>query len=298
MSLPVERFLVDFHNRMPGGSSQAFNALQVQDAQGQPLADTYQALVDALAAADVPDGSLPDTALPDGPVLDLACGDGLLLARLQASGHTVLGADLSAGELAAARARLGQSVPLHQARAQALPLASASIAAITCHMALMLMAQPSAVVAELARVLRPGGRLLAVVPAAPTASTPNGTPAGTSTDPVSAAFTAAMAGHARLPDWQDLRFEGRAWRDPAALATLLQPAFNAPRITHLAGQHSFTPHQAWAWFVGLYDLHLLPHTAWPAVQANLLTRLAPLCNAAGQVTLPHAYLLIDATRAA
>lgn len=288
MSLPVERFLVDFHDRTPGGSSQAFNALQVRDAQGRLLADTYQALVDALAAADVPDGSRPG-----GPVLDLACGDGLLLSRLQASKRTVLGADLSAGELAAARTRLGQSVPLHQARAQALPLASASIAAVTCHMALMLMAQPTAVVAELARVLRPGGRLLAVVPASPAVSTP----AGTLADPVSAAFTAAQAGHARLPDWQDLRFEGRDWCDPSALAALLQPAFNAPRITHLAGQQTFTPDQAWAWFVGLYDLHLLPHTAWPAVQANLLTRLAPLCNAAGQVTLPHAYLLIDATRA-
>ncbi len=294
MSLPVERFLVDFHNRMPGGSSQAFNALQVRDARGHLLADTYQALVDALAAADVPDGSLPS-----GPVLDLACGDGLLLGRLLAGPpaihqRSLLGADLSAGELAAARVRLGPDVPLHQARAQALPLADASIAAITCHMALMLMAQPGAVVAELARVLRPGGRLLAVVPAAPAASTAS----GTSADPVSAAFTAAMAGQTRLPEWQDLRFDGRAWRDPTALATLLQPAFNAPRISHLVGQQSFTPHQAWAWFVGLYDLHLLPHTAWPAVQANLLTRLAPLCNAAGQVTLPHAYLLIDATRAA
>ena len=131
MTLPVERFLADFHDRMPGGSSQAFNALQVRDAQGHLLADTYQALVDALAAT-----ALPGAPRPDGTVLDLACGDGLLLARLQAAHqHALLGVDLSAGELAAAHARLGQSVPLHQARAQALPLANASIAAITCHMA-------------------------------------------------------------------------------------------------------------------------------------------------------------------
>ena len=280
MTLPAERFLADFHNRMPGGSSSAFNRLAVSDAQGRPLADTYQALLDALAAA----------ALPEGPVLDLACGDGLLLARLLASGQrSVLGADLSAGELAAARTRLGPSVALHQARAQALPLASASMAAITCHMALMLMAEPAALLAELARVLRPAGRLLAVVPAAP--------PLGMPAHAVHAAFSAALAGHARLPMWQALRFEGRAWGDPRALAGLLGPAFGAVRISRLSGQQTLTPDQAWAWYSGLYDLHLLPHAAWPAVQTSFHARLGSLLDAAGHVSLPHAYLLIDATRA-
>jgi len=280
MSPLVEQFLADFHDRAPGGSSRAFGGLPVHDDAGQRFDDSYQALVAALQAAP----------LPPGPVLDLACGDGLLLQRLAAAtGCTLLGADLSAGELAAARARLGPAVPLHRARAQALPLASASLAAVTCHMALMLMAEPEAVVAELARVLQPGGRLLALVPAAP--------PPGAALDPLVAAYVDALAGHARQPAWQALRFEGRRWREPAALTALLGPAFEPARITPLHARQTFRPDQAWAWFTDLYDLHLLPPAAWPAVEAGFHDRLAPLRDGAGQVSLTHAYLLIDATRA-
>jgi len=276
----VERFLADFHDRAPGGSSRAFGGLPVHDTQGRRFDDSYQALVATLVAA----------ALPPGPVLDLACGDGLLLQRLgAATTRALLGVDLSVGELAVARSRLGPAVPLHRARAQALPLASGTLAAVTCHMALMLMAEPETVVAELARVLQPGGRLLALVPAAPAPDAPLA--------PLTAAYVDALAGHGRRPEWQALRFEGRRWCAPAALSPLLGQAFEPPRITPLCARQRFSPDQAWAWFTDLYDLHLLPPAAWPAVQAGFHARLAPLRDAAGQVSLPHAYLLIDATRA-
>lgn len=287
----VERFLAGFHDRTPGCSAQAFAGQGLVDEAGGRHDDSYAALVAALVAA------LP--GLPPGPVLDLACGDGALLARLRLPpDRPLLGLDLSAGELAAAQARLarpagpgdaaGPAVALQRARAQALPLAGGALAAVLCHMALMLMAEPPRVVAELARVLRPGGRLLALLPGGRTAGAPP--------DPVWAAFGAALSAQRRAAAWDGLRFEGRAWSDPAALPALLGPAFGALRCTALAGTQRLTPDQAWAWCTGLYDLHLLPAATWPAVQADFLTRVRPLCAADGRLTLAHCYLLVDATR--
>lgn len=304
MSNAAERFLTDFHDRLPGGSSRAFACLTIADETGRHHASPYHALVDRVQAAAA--------ALPPGPLLDLACGDGHLLALLAHSAkpsrsaatppaaastttaRPLLGVDFSAGELAAARARLGAAVLLHRARAQALPLADASVAVITCHMALMLMAEPEVVVAELRRVLRPGGRLLAVLPAVPV---PPDTPPDTPPDPLTAAFLAAMAGQARQADWQAVRFEGRRWREPAALQALLQPAFSSSGCTRLTGTQTLTPDAAWAWFTGLYDLHLLPPAAWPVVEADFRQRLPPLLNERGLAALPHTFLLIDATAA-
>lgn len=302
----VEHFLAGFHDRAPGCSARAFSGLALVDDIGRRHEDSYAALAGALAAA------LP--GLPPGPLLDLACGDGALLARLCLSvDRSLLGVDLSAGELAAARARLARwggsgtaggpdgpaeaagsaprpwpAVALQRARAQALPLADGALAAVLSHMALMLMAEPPRVVAELARVLRPGGRLLALLP--------GGRAAGAPTDAVATAFGAAVSAAPRAAAWDGLRFEGRAWCDPAALPALLGPAFGDLRCTALAGAQRLTPDQAWAWYTGLYDLHLLPAAAWPAVQTDFLERVRPLCAADGRLTLAHRYLLVDATR--
>ncbi|MBC7726059.1 MAG: class I SAM-dependent methyltransferase [Microbacteriaceae bacterium] len=284
MPTVTERFVADFHDSLPGGSSLAFGALAVDDVHGQRHASPYHALLDRLQAAEA--------ELLPGPLLDLARGDGHLLALLAsaaAGGRTHLGVDFSAGELTSARTRLGGELPLYQARAQALPLADASVAVITCHMALMLMAEPEAVVGELRRVLRPGGRLLAVVPAA---AMPEAPP-----DPLTAAFGAALTGHARHAEWQAVRFETRRWRDPASLRALLQAAFLPPRFTRLTGTQALTPDAAWAWFSGLYDLHLSPPAAWPAIAADFRRRLLPLLDDRGLAALPHSFFLIDATAA-
>ena len=96
-----------------------------------------------------------------GRVLDLACGDGALLARLPA--HAI-GLDLSAEELAAARPR--RTV---QGRAQQLPFADGAFDTVACHLAFMLFDDIERVVAELHRVLVPGGRFIALLGGGPTA---------------------------------------------------------------------------------------------------------------------------------
>ncbi len=99
-------------------------------------------------------------AVPAGArVLDLACGDGALLSRIPGA----IGVDLSVEELALAR---GVVV---RARAQALPFADRSFDVVTCHLALMLFDDIEQVVTELARVLVPGGSVLAVIGGGPVA---------------------------------------------------------------------------------------------------------------------------------
>src|SRR5271154_2589793 len=65
-------------------------------------------------------------------VLDLACGTGDLCRTLQAAGYRPIGADFSAGMLAAART----SAPLVRADAMRLPFPDRALDGVTCGFAL------------------------------------------------------------------------------------------------------------------------------------------------------------------
>jgi demethylmenaquinone methyltransferase/2-methoxy-6-polyprenyl-1,4-benzoquinol methylase len=97
-----------------------------------------------------------DLALPPGSrVLDLAAGTGDLCRDLAAAGHRPIGADLSFGMLAAART----DAPLLQADALRLPVPDGVADGVTCGFALRNFVDLEAFIAELARVVRPGGRI-------------------------------------------------------------------------------------------------------------------------------------------
>ncbi|MGH3096871.1 MAG: class I SAM-dependent methyltransferase [Streptosporangiales bacterium] len=95
-------------------------------------------------------------------VLEVGCGAAQCSRWLAGRGANVVGIDLSAGQLAHARAldaRLGTRVPVLQADAGALPFAAASFdLACSAFGALPFVADIARVQAEVARVLRPGGR--------------------------------------------------------------------------------------------------------------------------------------------
>ena len=92
-----------------------------------------------------------------GHVLDVATGTGLVAAELLRRGFTVTGVDQSPGMLAVAHRRFGGEVELINASADALPLESGSFDHLTFTYLLRYVADPGAALAELARVVRPGG---------------------------------------------------------------------------------------------------------------------------------------------
>jgi demethylmenaquinone methyltransferase/2-methoxy-6-polyprenyl-1,4-benzoquinol methylase len=100
---------------------------------------------------------------PGARVLDVATGTGLVAqALLDSCACAVVGIDQSAEMLAAARARFGASardVELVQAEAERLPFPDHSFDAVTFTYLLRYVEDPGATVRELARVLRPGGRI-------------------------------------------------------------------------------------------------------------------------------------------
>ncbi|MEO8701202.1 MAG: class I SAM-dependent methyltransferase [Kofleriaceae bacterium] len=131
-----EAFLRRFHARHPGITSRAL-------ARG----GSYERL-----AAHVEPGTR---------TLDLACGDGHLVRLLRARGCDAVGVDIAIEE-----ARLAGGAC---ARAQQLPFAGAAFGAVVSHLAFMLFDDLDRVVAELARVLVPGGRFVAALGGGPTA---------------------------------------------------------------------------------------------------------------------------------
>jgi demethylmenaquinone methyltransferase / 2-methoxy-6-polyprenyl-1,4-benzoquinol methylase len=110
-----------------------------------------RALVDALAPA------------PGARVLDVATGTGMVAAELLArrGDCTVVGLDQSAEMLAGARARFAgdRRVELIEGQAERLPFADQSFDALTFTYLLRYVEDPAATLRELARVLKPGGRL-------------------------------------------------------------------------------------------------------------------------------------------
>lgn len=99
-----------------------------------------------------------------GEVLEVAVGTGLNLAWYP-EGVTLTGLDLSSGmlELARERARaLGREVTLREGNAHELPFEGASFDTVVCTFGLCAIPDPAAAVGEMARVLRPGGRLILV----------------------------------------------------------------------------------------------------------------------------------------
>lgn len=112
---------------------------------------------------------------PGERVLDVACGTGVV-ARLAADqvgpAGSVAGADVNPGMLAVARTVATSSgrtsIQWYETAAEAMPLPDAAYDVVFCQLALQFFADKTAALREMRRVLAPGGRAYASVPA-PTA---------------------------------------------------------------------------------------------------------------------------------
>jgi arsenite methyltransferase len=107
---------------------------------------------------------------PGGTALDVGSGPGNVtasLARAAGPEGLALGVDISEPMLArAVRAEAGPQVGFLRADAQRLPFRDQTFDAVLSIAMLQLIPKPSAALAEMARVLRPGARMAVMVPTA------------------------------------------------------------------------------------------------------------------------------------
>ena len=127
-----------------------------------PLGPTYDRVGAALSFGQDPRWRrfLVDRLPRDGGhVLDVATGTGLVAQELLRRGFRVTGLDQSTEMLARARERFGDRVVLVEGSADELPFDDASFDHLTFTYLLRYVDDPAATLAELARVVRPGGTI-------------------------------------------------------------------------------------------------------------------------------------------
>lgn len=115
-----------------------------------PMVEVEQSVVRAV---------LTPSLHPGATVLDAACGTGRHTAWLAGQGCRVVGVDVTAAMLVRASAAVPRASFVH-GELERLPLASKSVDAAVCALALCHLPNLRPPLLELARVLRPGGRLV------------------------------------------------------------------------------------------------------------------------------------------
>jgi SAM-dependent methyltransferase len=103
---------------------------------------------------------------PSSVVLDLGCGAGtdlLIAAQMTGSTGRIIGVDMTPSMLDVARASASQmglaNVELHEALVESVPVEDASVDVVISNGVIDLVPDKDAVLDEIDRVLRPGGRL-------------------------------------------------------------------------------------------------------------------------------------------
>ena len=236
--MDADDFLRDFHRRHPGVTTRAYARGRAADGRS-----SYEILRDA-----VPTGAR---------VLDLGCGDGFLLELFAPCAAELVGVDLSAAELALARARPALAgARLVEASADRLPLADAGVDACVSHLAFTLMSSVDAVAREAARVLVPGGVFATVVGGGPAADHP-----GEAFDAFLALAAPRLGGTPRLGDPRT--------RHVAGLDAILGPAgFGPVAYQRIVIDLGGTIDEVWATLATLYELASLDAASLAALRTD------------------------------
>jgi ubiquinone/menaquinone biosynthesis C-methylase UbiE len=212
--------------------------------------------------------TLPSPAEGEARVIvDIAVGSGALVPALReaagAAGRVVT-LDRSLGMLR----RSSPEVPRAQSDAARLPLADASADVVVAAFVLFLLPDAPGAVAEAARVLRPGGRLLAATWGAQT---------GTGADPlIREALDAAGA-----PAFPELPRSDHLTDSPDAMAALLRDGFTDVVTTSRPLDAGFDPESALVMRTGCGALGWRFRRLDAAAQQELRARLVPRIAALG-----------------
>ncbi|MCR9088124.1 MAG: class I SAM-dependent methyltransferase [Rhodobacteraceae bacterium] len=99
-------------------------------------------------------------------VLDIGAGDGATAARMADAGARVTGLEVDAARVALATAQHGSKITMREGRAEALPFPDAAFDLATLFFSLHHVPVPvhGAALAEVSRVVRPGGQVFIVEP--------------------------------------------------------------------------------------------------------------------------------------
>src|SRR5690242_18039994 len=145
-------YLQASHSRYPQMTPEFFGRYLTENGKS-----SYQVLADKVEKTD---------SQSKLEIVDLGCGDGFLfhflLDKIGASGK-IYGVDISEVELSYAAKIEDKRILLFNQSCDKLPVADASIDYVLCHLSLMLFTPVETCIAEIMRVLKPGGKLCSVV---------------------------------------------------------------------------------------------------------------------------------------
>lgn len=128
-------------------------------AQYAAWAAQYDAPGNPMVMAEEPVVHKMLSSYPLGAALDAACGTGRHAERLVSLGHEVIGVDLTPEMLDVAKAK-APSARFEMGDLNSLPLPDGSVDLAVCTLALTHFKQLEQPLAEIARVVRPGGRVV------------------------------------------------------------------------------------------------------------------------------------------
>ncbi|WP_375690436.1 class I SAM-dependent methyltransferase [Pseudooceanicola sp. LIPI14-2-Ac024] len=223
---------------------------------------------------------------PGSRVLDVATGTGWSARNAARYGAHVTACDFAPGMLTAARALsagVQPAIEFHQASAEALPFEDAAFDGVISTFGVMFAADPARAAAELARVVRPGGRL-ALATWVPGGSV--------------AEFFAMLAAFSDAPPPPSNPMD---WGEPDRLQALLGGAFVLefePGVSH--ARHADEA-AIWAWYLaGFGPVKLLHDALGPDDRARLRTAFdafhAHYRTPSGRLDVTRDYLVTIGTR--
>lgn len=153
----------------PGATADAKRLTRVLDARRatsqaffSTAAGEWGRLRDTLFGAATPARALLGLCEPEWTVADLGCGAGHVAALIAPFVRRVVGVDASPAMLAAAGKVVPGNVQLRQGTLEALPIADGEVDVALLVLVLHYVPDPAQALAEAARVLKPGGRLIVV----------------------------------------------------------------------------------------------------------------------------------------